>query len=109
MKGCPATVVAGLLVAVLAAVPQTLAADPEPAGRRWLDWEPLPSLPDPLGVAGAFVGGHEAAVIVAGGANFGPADAADLWELPKRYLADAFVLTREESGRLRWQEGFRLQ
>jgi hypothetical protein len=46
---------------------------------------------------------------VAGGANFGPADAADLWELPKRYLADAFELTRGESGRLRWQEGFRLQ
>jgi SSS family solute:Na+ symporter len=35
-----------------------------------LQWHRLPDLPDPLGVAGPFVGVHEDALIVAGGANF---------------------------------------
>lgn len=33
-------------------------------------WTPLPPLPDPLGFAGAFVGTHHGALLVAGGANF---------------------------------------
>ncbi|WP_442484432.1 hypothetical protein [Aeoliella sp. SH292] len=33
-------------------------------------WSRLPDLPDPLGVAGPFVGVHEEVLIVAGGANF---------------------------------------
>ena len=35
-----------------------------------LSWSELPSLPDPLGVAGPFAGVHNDALIVAGGANF---------------------------------------
>ena len=68
--------------------------------RAWLTWEPLPALPDPLGVAGPFVGTHGNALIVAGGANFTTADAADLWEVPKRWQADAFVLVRDGDGGL---------
>ena len=46
---------------------------------------PLPSLPDEIGVAGPLVGVHQNVLIAAGGANFGPADAPDLWDLPKIY------------------------
>jgi N-acetylneuraminic acid mutarotase len=35
-----------------------------------LQWTPLPALPDKLGVAGPFVGTHNGALLVAGGANF---------------------------------------
>ena len=35
-----------------------------------LNWETLPALPDAHGVAGAFAGAHNGALIVAGGANF---------------------------------------
>ncbi len=73
--------------------------------RAWLAWEPLPALPDPLGVAGPFVGTHGDALIVAGGANFTTADAADLWEVPKRWQADAFVLLPNGRGELRWRTG----
>ena len=76
--------------------------------RAWLAWEPLPALPDPLGVAGPFVGTHGNALIVAGGANFTTADAADLWEVPKRWQADAFVLARDGDGGFRWRTGFAL-
>ncbi len=76
--------------------------------RDWLDWRPLPSLPDPLGVAGPFVGAHGDALIVAGGANFTTADAADLWEVPKRWQADGFVLVKSEGGDLRWRTGLAL-
>jgi N-acetylneuraminic acid mutarotase len=49
------------------------AADP----RQWLDWQPLPPLPAAVGVAGPFVGTHRGALVVAGGANFAAADAAE--------------------------------
>ena len=58
-----------------------------------LVWSPLPPLPDRIGVAGPFVGSHGGAVIVAGGANFAAADAADLWTAPKRWHAGIHVLT----------------
>jgi N-acetylneuraminic acid mutarotase len=49
-----------------AAGPATAATRPAVA----LAWQRLPDLPDPLGVAGAFVGESGGAVLVAGGANF---------------------------------------
>jgi solute:Na+ symporter, SSS family len=58
-----------------------------------LVWSALSPLPDPVGVAGPFVGTHAGAVIVAGGANFAAADAADLWTAPKRWHAGIHVLT----------------
>ncbi len=56
-----------------------------------LEWSQLPSLPDPIGLAGPFVGVSNGVLIVAGGANFpdGPP-----WEgNPKVWHDKAFVLT----------------
>lgn len=83
-------VIAGT-VAALTASRGAVLAEPGAGGR--LAWSPLPPLPDPIGVAGPFVGSHAGAVIVAGGANFAAADAADLWTLPKRWHATVHVLT----------------
>jgi SSS family solute:Na+ symporter len=87
--GRDAAGLAGALAGAMHARPGAIAA--AAAGR--LAWSPLPPLPDPIGVAGPFVGSHAGAVIVAGGANFAPADSPDLWTLPKRWHADVHVLT----------------
>jgi solute:Na+ symporter, SSS family len=55
-----------------------------------LDWQRLPDLPDELGVAGPFVGVHNGALLVAGGANF----ARPVWESDKRWHDAIHVLTR---------------
>lgn len=83
-------VIAGT-VAALTASRGAVLAEPGAGGR--LAWSPLPPLPDPIGVAGPFVGSHAGALVVAGGANFAAADAADLWTLPKRWHATVHVLT----------------
>ena len=72
-----------------------------------LTWSPLPPLPDPIGVAGPFVGTHAGAVIVAGGANFATADAADLWTAPKRWHAGIHVLVGSATAAA-WSGGFAL-
>jgi len=89
----------------------TRATDMPQPSRHWLDWQSLPALPDPIGVAGPFVGAHRGCLVVAGGANFATADAADLWEVPKRFHATAFVLTRDGhgSGQFAWHTGFALE
>lgn len=75
-----------------------------------LEWRPLPPLPDPIGVAGPFVGTHRGVIVVAGGANFAAADAADLWDVAKQFQAAAFVLAPEpgEAGGYAWRSGFSL-
>ncbi|MEM7316784.1 MAG: sodium:solute symporter, partial [Planctomycetota bacterium] len=55
-----------------------------------LDWQELPSLPDPIGVAGPFVGVHNDVLLVAGGANF----PTPVWENDKVWRAQVFVVTR---------------
>ncbi|MEZ6092008.1 MAG: hypothetical protein R3C05_29185 [Pirellulaceae bacterium] len=50
-----------------------------------------PSFPDPLGVAGPLVGGHDSFLIVAGGANFAAPNDPQLWSLPKRYLQHVWI------------------
>ena len=70
------------------------------AGER-MRWEPLPDLPATIGVAGPFVGVHRDALIVAGGANFAAADAPDLWETPKKWVDDAWVLLGSSNWDLR--------
>ena len=56
-------------------------------------WEPLPDLPDPLGLAGAFVGECGGAILIAGGANF--PDAAP-WRGGRKIFSDrAYILTDE--------------
>ena len=54
----------------------------------------LPDLPDPIGMAGPFVGVHNDVLIVAGGANFPVPAGGDLWGVPKVYYANAWVLVR---------------
>ncbi|MCP4641104.1 MAG: sodium/solute symporter [bacterium] len=57
-----------------------------------LEWEEMPPLPNPTGVAGPFVGVHGDALIVAGGANF-PNE--PLWETDKVWHAAVHVLTKD--------------
>ena len=59
-------------------------------------------------MAGPFVGVHGDALIVAGGANFPVPEGEDLWEVPKIYHADAWVLTRTGKG-YAWKSGFKLK
>ena len=69
----------------------------------------MPELPDPLGVAGPFVGVHRGALIVAGGANFPVAEGADLWTVPKVWHRQSWVLLRESDGRAEWHAGAPLE
>jgi sialidase-1 len=56
-------------------------------------WDALPDLPDPLGLAGAFVGECNGAVLFAGGANFPDAPP---WRGGKKVFSDrAYLLTNE--------------
>jgi len=59
-----------------------------------LDWQALPDLPDPLGVAGPFVGVHNGALIVAGGANF----PEPVWETSKVWHNQVYVLSKTADG-----------
>ena len=70
--------------------------------------EALPDLPDKIGMAGPFVGVHNDALIVAGGANFPVPEGEDLWEVPKVYHADAWVLEKKGGG-YEWKTGFKLK
>ncbi len=65
-----------------------------------LRWEELPSLPDPLGVAGPLVGVHDNALIVGGGANF----PKPVWDNDKVWRDRVWVLPRGESGFGQWRE-----
>jgi SSS family solute:Na+ symporter len=99
------------VVCLLAGGMGPAAAEDLAPARQWLDWQPLPALPDRIGVAGPFVGTHRGGLVVAGGANFAAADAANLWEVPKRFQAAAFVLAGQGTGAdpFAWQTGFALQ
>lgn len=72
----------------------------------------LPPLPvaagqkEQPGIAGPFVGVHNDALIIAGGANF---PGKPVWENgTKVYHDDVFVLTKDESGDFQWHKGFKL-
>lgn len=71
-----------------------------------LNWSTLPDLPNSDGVAGPFVGVHQGALLVAGGASF-PAGVpwhatADGGKSLKTYFQTIHVLTNEDQGP-RWQ------
>ncbi len=81
-----------------------------------LDWSQLTELPpvEPEaiqpGLAGAFCGIHNDALIIAGGANFPP----PVWESQKVWHDDIYVLVKEAAGSAgdvsyRWITGFRLE
>ncbi len=71
--------------------------------RLQLKWERLADLPDPIGVAGPFVGVHEDVLIVAGGANF----PAPVWENEKEWRDEVYVL-RADGSRPTWVPAGRL-
>lgn len=66
-----------------------------------LDWERLPDLPDQLGLAGPFVGVHNEALLVAGGANF----PQPVWENSKVWHDHIYVLTKTNDA---WISGGKL-
>ncbi|MBN1900492.1 sodium/solute symporter, partial [Candidatus Sumerlaeota bacterium] len=77
-----------------------------------LKWEELPELPPaqgqsiPHGLAGAFSGIHNNALIIAGGANF--PDGAP-WEGGKKaWHDDIYVLEKQGNGHYEWRAGFKL-
>ena len=78
---------------VLSAI--VLGAWPAVAQSGALEWSELPPLPNPDGVASPFVGVHNDALIVAGGANF---PNAPRWESDKVWHAAVYVLVRENDG-----------
>src|SRR5438128_828532 len=65
-----------------------------PAPRIALRWNSLPDLPNPVGVAGPFVGVFNDALIVAGGANF---PEAPPWRGGKKTWHDAVYVLRKTS------------
>ena len=73
-----------------------------------LDWQELPPLPNPAGVAGPFTGVHGDALIVAGGANF----PKPVWESQKVWHDDIWVLLRTNTNgetTYQWREGGKLE
>ncbi len=73
-----------------------------------LKWSNLPDLPDALGRAGVFVGVHNDALIVAGGANF----PQPVWESNKVWHDDIYVLTKGQDTNAQdwqWHKGFTLK
>ncbi|MCA9248188.1 MAG: sodium/solute symporter [Planctomycetales bacterium] len=78
------------------------------ADKPWLEFEAFPNLPDPIGVAGPFVGVHNDALLVAGGANFPTAEGEDLWKASKVWHDRIWVLTRSGQGKLQWRDGGQL-
>jgi N-acetylneuraminic acid mutarotase len=81
---------------------QTLSVAATPSGYQ-LKWSELPSLPDPVGFAGPFVGTAGDALIVAGGANF--PDAAP-WDGGSKVWHDRLFVLPEPDGK--WIESGRL-
>ncbi|MEA3365209.1 MAG: hypothetical protein U9Q79_06160 [Candidatus Hydrogenedentes bacterium] len=72
-----------------------LPALPASAQPATLKWSELPPIPNPEGVAGPFVGVHNDALIVAGGANF---PNKPRWETDKVWHADTYVLVKRGDG-----------
>ncbi|TWU49233.1 sodium:solute symporter family transporter [Rubripirellula reticaptiva] len=68
-----------------------------------LSWNELPPVPDELGLAGPFVGVHNDAMIVAGGANF----PQPVWDNDKVWHDHVFVMKRSVDG-FTWKDGGRL-
>jgi cyclically-permuted mutarotase family protein len=93
------------LVAAACLLAACSAAVADEAGPTWLRWSQLPPLPPApgatrqIGLAGAFAGVHNAALLVAGGANF--PDAAPWRGGTKAWWDDVFVLVQAPGG-WRW-------
>ncbi len=88
------------ILIVLASVATALADAPDDR----LKWEPLPALPNALGLGGPLVGVHNDALIAGGGANF----PEPVWDNDKVWRDAAWVLTRGSTGEYEWHDGFKL-
>jgi len=65
-----------------------------------IQWEELPSIPDAIGYNGSFIGIHNNALIVAGGANFPD---KPVWEGgAKQWHDNIYVLESSQSGDYHW-------
>jgi N-acetylneuraminic acid mutarotase len=69
------------------------------SGKPKLTWKALPDLPDPLGVAGPFVGVHNNALLVAGGANF----PEPVWDNEKKWHDHIYLLEKSEDDNWKWK------
>jgi SSS family solute:Na+ symporter len=91
------------LVTAAFPAPGAAAAEEHPVRFTWTELPPLPPAPDQAaqpGVAGPFVGAHNGALIVAGGANFPDAPP---WEGGKKtYWDSLFVLVTSAGGAPEW-------
>jgi solute:Na+ symporter, SSS family len=98
MAGRDATTILSVLsVAFVLSVPS--------AGSPPLVPATFPPLPDPIGYAGPFVGVHNGALIVAGGANF---PEVPPWQGGKKVWHDRIhVMTRDGAGKWGWQTAAR--
>ncbi|MFT5522287.1 MAG: SSS family solute:Na+ symporter [Pirellulaceae bacterium] len=82
------------------------AEEGQPKTGRRLDWTALPDLPDPLGVAGPFVGiqDHDGddkdMLFVIGGANF----AKPVWENDKVWHQSVHIM-QKKNGKYQWTKG----
>ncbi|MEX0742308.1 MAG: hypothetical protein WD079_05875, partial [Phycisphaeraceae bacterium] len=92
------------LALVMVAVTPGFAESVSRAEHDLLKWTALPDLPNERGVAGAMVGTHNGALIVAGGANFPD----PIWETDKVWHDDVWVLTHDEGRELVWLGPFEL-
>ena len=87
-------------LAAITAEVEALDASIPHSPKPMLEWDELPELPDPIGVAGPFVGvqvdkddSANDVLIVAGGANFPTAPGEDLWVVPKQSRVQFGALT----------------
>ena len=94
-----ATIVSCFLIAATTG----LAGQDSSDNGQFLQWDPLPALPNELGVAGPFAGVHNDALIIAGGANF----PEPVWENDKVWHDEIHVLVHPASGYM-WKSGGKL-
>lgn len=90
----------GLLMAAVVTGASVLPGAAQESPDAVLDWQSLPQLPDPVGVAGAFVGVHNDALVVAGGANF----PQPVWDTAKEWQ-DAIHVLVKSGGQYAWRSG----
>ncbi len=74
------------------------------SGEVKLNWQRLPDLPEPLGVAGPFVGVHNRVLILAGGAK----NTLTVWQSQKSWNDQIWVLTETAKG-WQWSVGGKLR
>ena len=110
MNSIPTTAQLLITIAFVSSICSPLLCADQGQAVRFLEYSQLADLPDPLGVAGPFVGVHGDALIVAGGANF----PEPVWQSEKQWHDNIYVLTRTTdktdsiADRYKWVDAGRL-